>query len=203
MNTLDTRDALRQLLPWHENGTLNDIERERVRALLATDLEANRQRRELHAIREALVDESTLASDMGSNLQRLRAQMGPTNAIAYMPMTARWLAIAASAIVSLGAVTFYAGTRVGPYQTLTATAAPEPVAADADLVRVDVAAGVDAAALMQLTGDAQVRVLSGPSEHGVATLACAACPRSTDHRAPQRRSAPAFRRTGPTLSLEP
>jgi hypothetical protein len=171
MNTLDTRDALRQLLPWHENGTLNDIERERVRALLATDLEANRQRRELHAIREALVDESTLASDMGSNLQRLRAQMGPTNAIAYMPMTARWLAIAASAIVSLGAVTFYAGTRVGPYQTLTATAAPEPVAADADLVRVDVAAGVDAAALMQLTGDAQVRVLSGPSEHGVATLA--------------------------------
>jgi len=171
MNTLDTRDALRQLLPWHENGTLNDIERERVRALLATDLEANRQRRELHALREALVDESTLASDMGSNLQRLRAQMGPTNAIAYMPMTARWLAIAASAIVSLGAVTFYAGTRVGPYQTLTATAAPEPVAADADLVRVDVAAGVDAAALMQLTGDAQVRVLSGPSEHGVATLA--------------------------------
>jgi len=171
MNTLDTREALRQLLPWHENGTLNDIERERVRALLATDLEANRQRRELHAIREALVDESTLASDMGSNLQRLRAQMGPTNAIAYMPMTARWLAIAASAIVSLGAVTFYAGTRVGPYQTLTATAAPEPVAADADLVRVDVAAGVDAAALMQLTGDAQVRVLSGPSEHGVATLA--------------------------------
>jgi len=171
MNTLDTREALRQLLPWHENGTLNDIERERVRALLATDLEANRQRRELHAIREALVDESTLASDMGSNLQRLRAQMGPTNAIAYMPMTARWLAIAASAIVSLGAVTFYAGTRVGPYQTLTATAAPEPVAADADLVRVDVAAGVDAAALMQLAGDAQVRVLSGPSEHGVATLA--------------------------------
>ena len=171
MNTLDTREALRQLLPWHENGTLNDVERERVRALLATDLEANRQRRELHALREALVDESTLASDMGSNLQRLRAQMGPTNAIAYMPMTARWLAIAASAIVSLGAVTFYAGTRVGPYQTLTATAAPEPVAADADLVRVDVAAGVDAAALMQLTGDAQVRVLSGPSEHGVATLA--------------------------------
>lgn len=171
MKTLDTRDALRELLPWHENGTLNDVDRERVRALLATDLEANRQRRELHALREALIDEPTLASDMGSNLQRLRAQMGPTNAIAYMPMTARWLAIAASAIVTLGAVTFYAGTRVAPYQTLTSTAALEPVAADADLVRVDVAAGVDAAALMQLAGDAQVRVLSGPSEHGVATLA--------------------------------
>jgi len=171
MNTIDTRDAVRELLPWHENGTLNEVERERVRALLATDLEANRQRRELHALREALIDEPTLASDMGSNLQRLRAQMGPSRAVAYMPMTARWLAIAASAIITLGAVTFYAGTRVGPYQTLTATAALDPVSADADLVRVDVAPGVDAGALMQLAGDAQVRVLSGPSEHGVATLA--------------------------------
>jgi len=45
------------------------------------------------------------------------------------------------------------------------------VAADADLVRVDVAAGVDAAALLQLAADPQVRVLSAPSEHGVATLA--------------------------------
>lgn len=171
MNILDTRDAVRELLPWHENGRLNEVERERVRALLATDLESNRQRRELHALREALIDEPTLASDMGSNLQRLRAQMGPSRAIAYMPMTARWLAIAASAIVTLGAVTFYAGTRVGPYQTLTATPSPDPVSADTDLVRVDVAAGVDAAALVQLTGDAQVRVLNGPSEHGVATLA--------------------------------
>ena len=171
MNSNDSRAPLRELLPWYENGTLRPDEREAVRALLATDLEANRQRRELHALREALIDEPTLASDMGSNLQRLRAQMGPSRAIAYMPMTARWLAIAASAIVTLGAATFYAGTRVGPYQTLTATAAIEPVAADADLVRVDVAAGVDAAALMQLAGDAQVRVINGPSEHGVATLA--------------------------------
>ena len=170
MNIIDTRDAARQLLPWHENGTLNEIERERVRALLATDLEANRQRRELHALREALIDEPTLASDMGSNLQRLRAQMEPSHAIAYMPMTARWLAVAASAIVTLGAVTFYVGTRVGPYQTLTSTAALDPVSADADLVRVDVAPGVDASALVQLAGDAQVRVLNGPSEHGVATL---------------------------------
>lgn len=170
MNILDTRTALRELLPWHENGTLNDIERERVRGLLATDLEANRQRRELHVLREALIDEPTLASDMGSNLQRLRAQMGPNSAIAYMPMTKRWLAIAASAIVSLGAATFYAGTRVGPYQTLTATATLDPVSADADLVRVDVAPGVDPTVLVQLAGDPQVRVLDGPSAHGVATL---------------------------------
>jgi hypothetical protein len=171
MNTLDTREALRDLLPWHENGTLSEVERERVRTLLATDLEANRQRRELQALREALVDEPTLASNMGSNLQRLRAQMGPGRAVAYVPMTARWLAIAATAVITLGAVTFYAGTRVGPYQTLTSTAALDPVSADADIVRVNVVAGVDATVLMQLAADPQVSVLNGPSEHGVATLA--------------------------------
>lgn len=171
MNTVDTRDALRDLLPWYENGTLSDVERERVRALLATDLEANRQRRELHALRDALVDEPMLAPNMGSNLQRLRAQMGPQRALAYVPMTTRWLAIAATAVVALGAATFYAGTRVGPYQTLTSAAALDPVAADADIIRVDVVAGVDATALAQLAGDPQVRVLDGPSEHGVATLA--------------------------------
>lgn len=171
MNTLDTRESLRELLPWHENGTLNDVERERVRALLATDLEANRQRRELHALREALIDEPTLASNMGSNLQRLRAQMGPGRPVAYVPMSARWLSIAAAAVVALGAATFYAGTRVGPYETLTSTAALDPASPDADIVRVDVVAGVDAAMLAQLAGDPQVRVLNGPSEHGVATLA--------------------------------
>ena len=171
MNIIDTREALRELLPWHENGTLNDVDRERVRSLLASDLEANRQRRELHALREALVDEPTLASNMGSNLQRLRAQMGPQSAIAYVPMTTRWLAIAATAVIALGAATFYAGTRVGPYQTLTSAAGFDPVSADADIIRVDVVAGVDATALAQLTGDAQVRILNGPSEHGVATLA--------------------------------
>jgi hypothetical protein len=171
MNTLDTREALRDLLAWHENGTLSEVERERVRTLLATDLEANRQRRELQALREALVDEPTLASNMGSNLQRLRAQMGPGRAVAYVPMTARWLAIAATAVITLGAVTFYAGTRVGPYQTLTSTAALDPVSADADIVRVNVVAGVDATVLMQLAADPQVSVLNGPSEHGVATLA--------------------------------
>jgi len=163
-------DELRELLPWYENGTLAEGEREAVRALLATDLEANRQRREWHALREALVDEPTLASDMGLNLQRLRTQIGPRRAVAYLPVSTRWLALAACAIVALGVSTFYAGTRVGPYRTLTSSA-PLAVAADAELIRVDVVDGVDAAVLAQLAGDADVRVLSGPSEHGVATLA--------------------------------
>jgi len=167
----DRRDELRQLLPWYENGTLNDAERDEVRALLATDLEANRQRRDLHALRDAVVDEPMLAPNMGSNLQRLRAQMGARRAVMYLPMSPRWLAMAASAILALGVATFYAGTRVGPYRTLTSSAPAEAVPADFDLIRVDVVAGVDAAQLSLLAGDPDVRIVHGPSERGVATVA--------------------------------
>ena len=170
-NQTDSRDELRQLLPWYENGTLNDAERDEVRALLATDLETNRQRRDLHALRDALADEPMLAPNMGANLQRLRVQLGARRPVMYLPMNARWLALAASAIFALGIATFYAGTRVGPYRTLTASAPADSVPADFDLIRVDVVPGVDAALLSSLTGDADVRIVHAPSERGVATLA--------------------------------
>ena len=170
-NKIDRRDELRQLLPWYENGTLNDDERESVRALLATDLEANRQRRDLHALSDALVDEPMLAPNMGANLQRLRVQMGARRPVMYLPMSARWLAMAASAILALGVATFYAGTRVSPYRTLTSAAPADAVPANFDLIRVDVVPGVDAAQLSSLTGDADARIVHGPSERGVATVA--------------------------------
>ena len=85
MNTFDPRKELRQLLPWYENGTLDEDERDAVHALLATDLEANRQRRELRALHDALADDSTLASNMEVNLRRLRARMSPAPA-AMRPM---------------------------------------------------------------------------------------------------------------------
>ena len=86
-------------------------------------------------------------------------------------MPAGWLALAVLLILALGVVTFFAGARVGSYHTLSA---PEPafsIPADAELVRVAVVPGIDATALTQLAGDPQVRVLRGPSERGVATLA--------------------------------
>jgi len=175
MKPSDRNDELRQLLPWYENGTLHGDERDEVHTLLAADLEANRQRRELRAMREAVADDSTLAPNMALNLQRLHARLGARRAL---PIAPRWLALAALLILAFGTAAFFAGMRMGTYHTLTA-ASGDSVPADFELVRVDVVAGVDAAALARVAGDAQVRVLHEPSQYGVATLAV---PRA---RAPQ------------------
>ena len=169
MNTFDSRNEIRQLLPWFENGTLRADERDAVRALLATDLEGNRQRRELRVLREVLANDATLATNMALNLGRLQGRLGPSRIA--VRLTTRWLAAAALMVLAVGATTFFAGVRLGSYHTLTAPATAESVPADAELIRVDVVAGVDAEALVRLAGDPQVRVLHGPSEHGVATLA--------------------------------
>ena len=168
MSTLDPRDELRQLLPWYENGTLRADERDAVRGLLATDLEANRQRRELRALRDVLANDPTLATNMALNLTRLQSQMGPAPTAPVVRMTLQRLALAALVMLALGLTMFFAGMRVGSYHTLTASSDYAP--ADAELIRVNVDAGVDAATLLRLAADPQARVVNGPSKHGVATL---------------------------------
>jgi len=167
MKTFDQLEELRLLLPWHENGTLRRDERDAVRSLLASDFEANRQRRELRALRAALADDPALATDMAPNLRRLHARIDRRSA---MPLSAQWLALAALVILAISVTTFVAGMRFGSYHTLTAVA-QDSVPPGAELVRVDAASGIDAAALERIADDAQVRVLRGPSRYGVATLA--------------------------------
>jgi hypothetical protein len=165
----DRRDELRALLPWYENGTLRGAERQLLHDLLASDLEANRQRRELRVLRAALADEPILSTNMALGMGRLHDRLGfaapPRRRVAPA-----WLAVAAVMIVAIGAGLFLAGENVGRYRTLSDPAPQTAVAADVDLIRVDVVAGVDAAALAALTGEPQARVLQGPSAHGVATL---------------------------------
>ena len=167
----DERQAAREMLPWFENGTLDERENETMRALLASDLEANRQRRELRAMHEALAGDATLGAHQALNLRALHARIDAEDARAARRRKAPLWALAASLLLVAGASLFFAGTRVGEYRTLTSNAPLAAVGEDYELVRVDAAAGVDAAALQRLTGDADARVLVGPSAHGVATLA--------------------------------
>lgn len=168
MNT--SRNELIELLPWHENGTLSGAEADAVRELLSTDLEANRQLRELRALRGALADEPIMATNMALNLRRLCARIDPP-----APRRRPWfnpfaLAAAALLVVAGGLGIFAAGERAGRYHTLTTPADLPAVAADAVLFRVTVAAGTDAGALTTLAGDG-ARVLQGPDAYGVALLA--------------------------------
>lgn len=167
MNATDQRDELRELLPWYENGTLHEDEREAVRSLLAGDFEANRQRRELRALRSLLTDDPMLAPNMALNLRRMHASIDGRQ---HERVKVRWLALAALVVLAIGTATFFAGMRLATYRTLT-VGAHDIVPADDQLLRVDVAAGVDAAMLMQIANDSDVRVLHGPSGYGVATLA--------------------------------
>jgi hypothetical protein len=170
-----SRNEILELLPWHENGTLEGAESEAVRALLATDLDANRQARELRVLRAALSDEPIMATNMAMNLRRLVARIEPTR-IVPAPRRHTWfvpLSMAAAALmaVATGLGLFVAGERAGQFHVLTNAAELPPLAASDVLYRVDVAAGVDAAELAALTGAPNVRVLQGPSERGVALLA--------------------------------
>lgn len=170
MNSPETRQALRELLPWYENDTLSPNERSEVHALLASDLEAHRQRRELRALREALSKDPILSPNMSSNLRALQARLDGAPKSRAFERTGFWFAATALLILTLGATMLYVGGRAGRYHTLTASQ-PIPVTDDVELVRVDVTAGVSADELANIAGDAQVRVVLGPSAHGVATLA--------------------------------
>ena len=171
MNTASQKEDLYELLPWHENGTLDGSDSDAVRALLASDLEANRQVRELRVLRGAVADEPIMATNMAMNLRRLYARLDPP-----APRRSRWLmplsfAAAASLMVAAGLGLFLAGERAGRFVTLTKPTELPVVSADSVLYRVNVVAGVDAVQLAQLAGAPGVRVLQGPSERGVALIA--------------------------------
>src|SRR5262249_7356108 len=148
--------------------------------LLATDLEANRQARELRVLHAAVADEPILAPNMTMNLRRMRARIdppAPRRSAWFLPLPAVFAsvrglcfaAVAASLLVVGGLGLYTAGVRDGRYVTLTN---PETVpSTDNVLYRVDVVDGVDAAALVKLTDTPGARVLQGPSPHGVALLA--------------------------------
>ena len=169
MKTASRNETL-ELLPWYENGTLADAERDAVRTLLASDLDANRQVREIRVLRAALSDEPILATNMQMNLHRLRARLdppAPRRPVWFMPLS---YAAAALLTIASGVGIYFAGERAGSYRTLTDV---NPVTVPADFVeyRVDVVDGVSARELAALTGVSGVRVLEGPSARGVATLA--------------------------------
>lgn len=171
MNSASHKDGLYELLPWYENGTLEGQEREAVRELLASDLEANRQARELRTLRAAIADEPIMATNMAMSLRRLYARIDPPPARRprwFLPMS---LAAAALLAVAAGLGLFMAGEHAGQFHTLTTPARLPEVPPGMVLYRVDVAPGVDAAQLAELTGSPDARVLQGPSERGVALIA--------------------------------
>jgi hypothetical protein len=167
---MDTsREALMQLLPWYETGRLPELERVAVHDLLAHDLEANRQRREIRALRAALAGEPLLHGQAAAGLERFRAQLD-ADAAPHRRVAPAWLALAAVLVLALGFGAFFAGESVGRYRTLSSA----PVAAAPGMMqeslRVSVAPGVDADTLLAIAQDPNARLVGALSAQGVATL---------------------------------
>ncbi len=175
MTTASRKEYLYELLPWHGERHLEGAEKDAVRALLASDLEANpANARDARAAGARGHGQGDRGSRHEGAMVLRRLYRAYYRSAAHDG--ARWfvpVSMAAAALLTVagGFGLFMAGERAERFHTLTTPAELPAAPADSVLYRVDVVAGVDAEQLAQLAGVAGVRVLQGPSERGVALIA--------------------------------
>jgi anti-sigma factor RsiW len=178
-----------ELLPWHINGRLSEPDRRRVEAHLhACDAcrgECAAQRQIYRVIAaDTAVEQMPMAA-----LNKLRQRIERTEIAASTdtvpertrPVT-RWrpraAAIAASAVavaVSIPAALHWQAHRAGVYYTVTTAAAPQGGA----VIRAVFAPTLTLSELQSVLDDAHLKIVSGPTEAGVYSLAMSG-PQSID-----------------------
>jgi hypothetical protein len=174
-----SRRGIADLFPWYLNGTLDADERQRV----------DRHIRECSTCREELARERRIYEEMAAapsveympapSLKRLnaaiddqRTEVRPVRA-AVMRRRPRWIALAAASIaLAAVAVAFLTANRWGQlhgpnYHTVTA-----PIAHPHDeVIRAVFAPTITLLDLQGILAEAQLRIVSGPTEAGVYSLA--------------------------------
>jgi anti-sigma factor RsiW len=180
-----------ELLPWHINGRLSEPDRRRVEAHLHA---CDACRGECAAQRQIY---QVIAADTGveqmpmAGLNKLRQRIErtaiapPTEVVPERTRRAtRWpprtAAIAASAAalalaVSIPAALHWQAHRAGAYYTVTAAAAPQGGA----VIRAVFTPTLTLSELQSVLDDAHLRIVSGPTEAGVYSLAMSG-PQSID-----------------------
>jgi anti-sigma factor RsiW len=180
-----------ELLPWHINGRLSEPDRRRVEAHLhacdACRVECAAQQQ----IYQVIAADTAIEQMPMAGLNKLRQRIerteiaSPTDAVPERtrPVT-RWrpraAAIAASAAavavaVSIPAALHWQAHREAVYYTVTAAAAPQGSA----VIRAVFAPTVTLSELQSVLDDAHLKIVSGPTEAGVYSLAMSG-PQSID-----------------------
>jgi anti-sigma factor RsiW len=168
------------LIPWYVNGTLDDRRRERVEAHLAS----------CTTCRDELANERRLYQEMAAepgveympapSLKRLQAAIDelssgpvPTLPVAAPPPVIRWRGLAAAAIVGAAAVLalmsagrFASGAR-SDYHTVTSAVSR----AHDEVIRAVFAPTTPVIDVQRILAEAQLRIVAGPTEAGVYSLA--------------------------------
>jgi hypothetical protein len=180
-----TRRSIADLFPWYLNGTLGDSERQRMDAHL----------RECSTCRDELAKERRIYEEMAiapsveympaPSLKRLQSaidergdELTPSRAAAVRRLPP-WRALAAASIaIAAVAVAFLTANRweqlhAPNYHTVTTSIAhPRD-----EVIRAVFAPTITLVDLQRILAEAQLRIISGPTEAGVYSLA------ATSHRA--------------------
>jgi len=175
-----------ELLPWYLNGTIGELDRQRVDAHLQGCLACREELEIERRIHAAMSAESSVQYMPAASLKRLQAAIGelksgnareerPAELARRMPW--KGLAAASIALLALG-VAFstadrWAAARKPPaYHTVTTTM-QRP--AD-EVIRAVFSPTITLGDLQAILDEAQLRIVSGPTEAGVFSLA------ATSHR---------------------
>jgi anti-sigma-K factor RskA len=184
--THDEHREMADLVPWYVNGTLGAPERQRVDAhVLACkacrdDLQLERR------LFEGMAAEPPVEYMPAASLKRLQAALDARGAAAPAPEKSvrirptrgsiLWKGLAAASIVVAAVIAaFLAADRWPPfrdrgppiYRTVTS---PRPHAPD-EVIRAVFSPGLTLLDLQAILGESQLRIVSGPTEAGVYSLA--------------------------------
>jgi hypothetical protein len=190
--TEQEHQAISQMIPWFVNGTLGELERERVDAHLLTCAVCRDDLLQEQRVYQAMAGERSVEYMPAASLKRLRAkldgvcgaaasgELAPVSAVQIERTTGRWkpwerriaASIAVAAVV-LGLLTmnqwarFRAHEFSPDYRTVTTsqTRAPD------ESIRAVFSPSITLVELQAILDEAQLRIVAGPTEAGVYSLA--------------------------------
>jgi len=178
-----------ELLPWHINGRLSEPDRRRVEAHLHACDACRGECAAQRQIYRVIAADTAVEQMPMAGLNKLRQRIERTEIAASTDAVpertrpvARWrpraAAIAASAVavaVSIPAALHWQAHRAGVYYTVTTAAAPQGGA----VIRAVFAPTLTLSELQSVLDDAHLKIVSGPTEAGVYSLAMSG-PQSID-----------------------